>query len=128
MKIRTKALISLLVITMLTVTAATVPASALSSSGDMAGQANKKLEKLQQHHDRKMELRASVLGMSPDELKMALKAKSFNQILKEKGFASRQAYHLALFGKVKEELRRRGWDDKKIQQFIQKRLERLSTH
>jgi hypothetical protein len=71
-----------------------------------------------------MELRAGVLGMTPDELKAQLKIKSFSQILKEHGFSTRQAYHTALFGKLKDELKRRGWDDRKIQDFLSKRLER----
>ncbi|MFS8119881.1 MAG: hypothetical protein ACMG55_15540 [Microcoleus sp.] len=123
MKIGTKAIVSLLVIVMLTISA--VPVSAISNNGPVANKhIAKQLDRLQQHYDRKMELRASILGVNADELKIELKTKSFNQILKQHGFSSRQAYNIALMGKLKDELKRRGWDDSKIQTFLQKRLER----
>lgn len=123
MKIGTKAIVSLLVVTMITLSA--VPVSALSSTVVTSSTAERKLDKLHQHHDRKMELRASILGVTPDQLRQELKNKSFNQILKEHGFTSKLSYHTALLGKLKDELKRRGWDDKKIQQFLDKRLSRL---
>lgn len=124
MKIATKALVTMLAITMLAISA--VPVSAMNA-GPSAGLV-RQLDRLQQHHDRKLELRASLLGMTPEQLKEALKTKSFNQILKEHGFSTRQAYYNALFGKLKDELKTRGWSDSKIQSFINKRVERLSRH
>jgi len=112
----------MLVIAMLAIS--TVPVSAQAGDTTQGAHIDKKLERVQQRHDRKGELRASILGLTPDELRSQLKTKSFKQILKEHGFSSDQAYHQALLGKVKDELRRRGWDDKKIQQFIQKKLHR----
>ena len=120
MKIGTKALASLMVVVMLTISA--VPVAALGDTSSM--HVTKQLDRLQQYHDRKMELRASVLGMTPDDLRSQLKTKSFNQIMGEHGFASRQAYNLALLGKLKDELKRRGWDERKIQGLLTKRLER----
>jgi len=124
MKIATKALVTMLAITVLVTSA--VPVGAMSTAGSTA--VTRQLDRLQQHHDRKLELRASLLGMTPEQLKDALKTKSFNQILKEHGFSSRQAYYNALFGKLKDELRTRGWSDSKIQAFINKRVERLNRH
>jgi len=124
MKIATKALVTMLAITVLVTSA--VPVGAMSTTGSTA--VTRQLDRLQQHHDRKLELRASLLGMTPERLKDALKTKSFNQILKEHGFSSRQAYYNALFGKLKDELRTRGWSDSKIQAFINKRVERLNRH
>lgn len=125
MKIGTKAIISLLVVTMIALSAA--PVAALSD-GNSSNNIERKLERLHKHHDRKMELRASVLGISPDQLRQELKNKSFNQILKEHGFNNRVSFYTALLGKLKDELKRRGWDDKKIQQFLDKRLSRLQHH
>ncbi|HEX4662109.1 MAG TPA: hypothetical protein VH144_00680 [Candidatus Saccharimonadales bacterium] len=124
MKIGTKAIVSLLVVTMITLSA--VPVSALSATNTTSSNtAERKLERLHKHHDRKMELGASILSMTPDQLRQELKSKSFNQILKEHGFTTKLSYHTALLGKLKDELKRRGWDDKKIQQFLDKRLSRL---
>lgn len=121
MKIATKALLTMVVIAMLAL--GSVPVSALGSN-QVTG-VSRQLDRLQQRHDRKLELRADLLGMSPSQLKDQLKVKSFNQILKEHGFNNRQAYYKALLGKVKEELAARGWSDKKIQNLLQKRTDRL---
>ncbi len=126
MKIGTKALVSLFIITMLTLS---VSGSALalgsSERSSRPNDSDRLLERLQQHHDRKMELRASVIGISAEQLRSELKSKTFQKILKEHGFASKEAFHTALSGKIKDELMRRGWDEKKIQNFLQKRFERL---
>lgn len=126
MKIGTKAIVSLLVVTMIALSAA--PVAALSDNGVVSNNIDRKLERLHKHHDRKMELRSSVLGVNPDQLRQELKNKSFNQILKEHGFSNKISFHTALLGKLKDELKRRGWDDKKIQQFLDKRLNRLQQH
>ncbi len=120
MKIATKALATLLIATVLTV----------SVHGSVAATPNfdkkeAKLERLQQHHDRKMELRASVLGMSADELREELKVKPFEKIIKKRGFKTREAFQVALIGKMKEELQRRGWSEQKIEAMIQKRQARV---
>lgn len=122
MKIATKTLATLLIVTVLTV-------SIHGSAGAMSPEVTKKddkLERLQQHHDRKLELRASVLGMSADELKEELKEKSFDQVIKKRGFKDRDVFYTAFTGKVKEELIRRGWSEQKIDEAIQKRAERLN--
>lgn len=86
----------------------------------------KRLEKIYQHHDRKHELRASVLGISPEELRNQLKVKSIDSVIKKHGFRNKLAFYTALNGKLKDELRRRGWNERKIQELVKKRLVRLS--
>ncbi|MEO5499281.1 MAG: hypothetical protein ABIR46_02165 [Candidatus Saccharimonadales bacterium] len=86
----------------------------------------KKLERIYQYHDRKHELRASVLGISAEELRSQLKAKSLDTIVKKHGFKNRLSFYTAVTGKLKYELHRRGWSDRKIETFAQKRLARLS--
>lgn len=125
MKVTTKALTTVLVIAMLTVTTAT-GVSAFEGVSPEPKRDDKRLARVVKHHDRKMELRASVLGMTADELKEELKTRSFRQILKQHGFRSEAAFQTALAGKTKDELRRRGWSDQKIEQFINKRIDRLA--
>lgn len=127
MKVTTKALATVMIVAMLALTSATGVA-ALDSGQSGSKREERKLARIIQHHDRKMELRASVLGMSADELKEQLKERSFRDIIRQHGFRSMQAFQTALTGKVKDELRRRGWSDHKIEQFVQKRLERLQKH
>ena len=86
-----------------------------------------RLERLYQRHDRKLELRASVLGISPSELREQLKEKSLDSVVKKHGFRDRAAYYVALTGKLKDELRKRGWSERKLEVLVQKRLARLST-
>jgi hypothetical protein len=121
MKIATKALTTLLIVTIMTA-GMTGGASALSRSEAHGGA---RLERLHQHHDRKLELRASILGMNTDELRNELKERSFDKVLKKHGFKSREAFHKAMVGKLKDELMRRGWSEKKIEQYVKKRVHRM---
>ncbi len=87
----------------------------------------KRLERVYQHHDRKHELRASVLGISADELREQLKEKSLDTVVKKHGFKNRLAFYTAVTGKLKNELRHRGWSERKIEEQVQKRLARFSS-
>jgi len=126
MKIATKALASIMIIAMLSLSAVNfagaVPESKLVKTNE------RKFDRIIKRHDRKMELRASVLGISPDELKEQLKSKSFDQILKSYGFKDRESFRIAMTGKLKDELKKRGWSDEKIETILKKRLERLEDH
>lgn len=124
MKIATKTLVSILLVAMLSLSAVNL-AGAVSESS-LAKSNERKLERIYKRHDRKLELRASVLGMSADELKEQLKTKTFETILNQHGFKSREAFNTALTGKLKDELKKRGWSDEHIDKLMQKRLERLS--
>lgn len=126
MKIATKALASILLITMLSLNTVNL-AGAVSESG-VAKHSERKLERIYKRHDRKMELRASVLGLSPDELRTQLRTKSFDTILRQHGFKTQEAFNTAIAGKLKDELRHRGWSDERIEKVIQKRIERLEAH
>ncbi len=125
MKIATKSLAVLLIVTMLTLSSASATMAAPARNRGGLPKSIKRLQRLQNRHDKKMELRAGVLGISPDELKNELKTYNFDQVLKHHGFKSRLAFQKALVGKLKDELKRRGWSDRKIDKFLQKRLHRL---
>lgn len=123
MKIATKALASIMIIAILSLSAVNFAGAAPESN--VAKSNERKLERIIKRHDRKMELRASVLGISADELKDQLKTKPFDTILKQHGFKDREAFNTALAGKLKDELRKRGWGDDKIDKIMQKKLERF---
>lgn len=123
MKIATKSLSVLLIVTILTLSSGS--STEAKSSRSSAPRNVTRLQRLQNRHDKKHELRASVLGISPDELKQELKNHNFDQVLKRHGFKNRLDFQKAVVGKLKDELKRRGWSDRKIDKFLQKRLHRL---
>lgn len=125
MNLATKTLATIMLVAMLTLSASGVSAMTPDTQVNKQRE-SKQLERLYKHHDRKMELRASVLGISPDELRVKLKDQTFDQTIKRAGFKDQVAFHIALVGKMKEELRKRGWDDQKVQEFVQKRLDRYA--
>ena len=125
MNITTKTLATIMLVAMLTLSASGV--SAMTPNTNINKQREtKQLERLYKHHDRKMELRASVLGISADELRVKLKDQTFDQVIKKAGFKNQASFRIALVGKMKDELRKRGWDDQKLQNFVQKRLNRYA--
>ena len=125
MKVATNTLATLVLIGVISLSPVNMAALSASSSVDKANM--KKLERLYQRHDRKLELRASILGITPEELREQLKAKSLDVVVKKYGFRDRAAYYVALTGKLKDELRKRGWSERKLDIFIQKRIARLSA-
>lgn len=125
-KVATNTLATLVLIGMMSLTSMNV--SALSNNQNSAAKLHlKRLERVYQHHDRKHELRASVLGISSEELRIQLKAKPLDTIIKKHGFKNKLSFYTAVTGKLKDELRRRGWSERKIEEHIQKRLARLSN-
>jgi len=127
MKIATKTLTSLLIITVLTLSSTTL-VSATSNIGQSMGQkAEHRFERITKRHDRKMELHASVLGITPAELKVELKTGTFDQVLKKHGFKTREDFRLAVTGKLKDELKKRGWSEEKIQKLLNKKLSKLEN-
>jgi broad-specificity NMP kinase len=123
-KIATNTLATLVLIGMISLT--NVNVSALARTGTVDKQQLKRLERVYRHHDRKHELRASILGITPDELREQLKVKSLDTIVKKHGFKDRLSFYMAMTGKLKDELRRRGWSERKIEELVQKRLARLT--
>ncbi|HEX6258461.1 MAG TPA: hypothetical protein VFZ48_03205 [Candidatus Saccharimonadales bacterium] len=123
MKIATKTLATLLIVTVLSIS--TISGVSALQPGTDSKKNNFRLERLQRH-DRKFELRASVLGLTGNELKQELKQRTFDQVLKRHGFKDREAFQKALAGKLKDELKRRGWSERKIQRFLDRRAARLA--
>ena len=125
-KVATNTVATLVLIGMISLTAINVSALSERSSSTPKLQL-KRLERVYQHHDRKHEMRASVLGISAEELRSQLKVKSLDTIVKKHGFKNRLSFYVAVTGKLKDELRRRGWSERKIEEQIQKRLARLTV-
>lgn len=125
-KIATNTLATLVLISIMSLTS--VQVSALNNRYETGDKLQlKRLERVYQHHDRKHELRASVLGISAGELRSQLKKKSLDTIVKKHGFKNKLSFYTAVTGKLKDELRRRGWSERKIEEHIQKRLARLTN-
>lgn len=119
MRISTKTLASLLLVTAV---AAAVPNR---SSAAKRRAKPSQFDRLLQRHDRKAELRAEILGIDPYELRTLLKKMPFDEIVCRFGFSSARDYRLALLGKLKNELRQRGWTTHKIEQYVLTRGGRL---
>lgn len=119
MKLSTKTLCSLLV---MTAVASAVPG--ISKVGRSKRQESK-FDRLLQRHDRKGELRAEVLSVSPLEFRELQKRLSLADIARRRGFASERAFRLALLGKLKNELRQRGWSARRIEQYMVARSARV---
>jgi hypothetical protein len=120
MRMSTKTLTSLLIVTAV---AATVP-----GISQIPGRKNKqgsKFDRILQKHDRKGELRADVLGVDPLELRDMQKRMAFKDIIRRKGFKNERAFRLALFGKLKNELRQRGWSSRRIERYVAVRSSRI---
>lgn len=124
MKVATNTLATLVLIGIISLSSVNVAALGAVAKDDRMNM--KRLERLYQRHDRKLELRASVLGISAAELREQLKEKSLDSVVKKHGFRDRAAYYVALTGKLKDELRKRGWSERKLEVLVQKRLARLS--
>lgn len=127
MKIATKTLATVMLVVMLTISSTSL-ALAAPQEDKTAQRGERKLERVYRRHDRKMELRASVLGVSADELREELKSRTFDGVIKQHGFKDRQSFHTALIGKLKDELKRRGWSDQKISKLLEKRIARLQKN
>lgn len=125
-KVATNTLATLVIVGMISLTAMNVSALQHKSGGPIDKQQLRRLERVYQYHDRKHELRASVLGINAEELRAQLKEKSLDAIVKKHGFKNRLSFYTAVTGKLKDELRRRGWSERKIEEYVQKRVARLS--
>ncbi|HMH70172.1 MAG TPA: hypothetical protein VK502_02140 [Candidatus Saccharimonadales bacterium] len=120
MKIATKTVASLLLVTAV---AAAVPGISKISGGKRRHESQ--FDRLLQRHDRKGDLRATILGIEPARLRALLKTMPLEEVVRESGFASTRAFRLALFGKLKNELRQRGWTSQRIEQYVLVRSARL---
>ncbi len=122
MKIATKTLVSLLIVTVLTLSSSGLA----SATGGDGTRRESHIERITRRHDRKHELTANLLGISTGQLHEELKTSTFDQVLKKHGFKTREDFSIALTGKIKDELKKRGWSDEKIQKVVDHRLARLN--
>lgn len=81
-------------------------------------------DKLLQRHDRKGEIRAQILNISPFVLKKQLRVDSFDTIISKAGMTKR-TFRLALLGMLRNELRQRGWTTAKIDSYLRGRQLRM---
>ncbi len=120
MRLSIKTLASLLL-----VTAVASAVAGISQLPKSRRRQESQFDRLIQRHDRKGELRAEILGIEPIVFRDMQKKMSFNEIARRHGFASTRAFRLALFGKLKNEMRHRGWTQQRIEKFVIARSSRL---
>lgn len=120
MRMSTKTLTSLLIVTAV---AATVPG--ISQIPGRKNRQGSRFDRILQKHDRKGELRADVLGIDPLEFRDMQKRMAFKDIIRRNGFNSDRAFRLALFGRLKNELRQRGWSSRRIERYVAVRSSRI---
>lgn len=121
MHISTKTLATMLVVTAV---AAAVPG--ISRVAGKGRRHDSQFDRLLHRHDRKGELRADVLGIDPATFKDMQRKLSFDEIARRRGFANKRAFRMALLGKLKNELRLRGWTTRRIDQYVTTRSDRMS--
>jgi hypothetical protein len=120
MRISTKTLASLLL-----VTAVMSAAPGIGRKQNVQRRQETQFDRILQRHDRKAELRAEVLGINPLVFRELHKKLTFAEIVRRSGFASERAFRLALLGKLKGELRQRGWTTQRIDRYVLARSSRL---
>jgi hypothetical protein len=124
MRLSTKTIATLLLVT---VVAVTVPGVGMGlPPGRKRSKYESRFDRLLQRHDRKGELRASVLGLDSRAFRELQKRYSFEQIIKRHGFKGSREFRIALLGKLKHELHGRGWSGKRIDDYVMARRARLS--
>lgn len=121
MKISTKTLTSLMVVTAV---AAALPGISSRVPG-VKGRRESRYDRLLQRHDRKGEIRAEILGLDPLTFRDMQKKFTLNEIIKKHGFANVRAFRLALLGKLRNELRQRGWTQRRIEHYMVSRRDRI---
>jgi hypothetical protein len=120
MRISTKTLASLLL-----VTAVAVAVPGISKVPGTKRRHESQFDRLLQRHDRKGEIRAEILGLSPLTFREQQKKMPFDEIIKRHGFSNARAFRLALLGKLKNELHQRGWTTRKIDHYMLTRRGRI---
>jgi hypothetical protein len=117
MRISTKMLASLLLVTAVM--------AAAPGIGMKRRRQGTQFDRILQRHDRKGELRAEVLGIDAPTFRHLHKTMPFADIVRRSGFASERSFRLALLGKLKGELRQRGWTTQRIDRYVLARSSRL---
>lgn len=112
--------------TIATLTVVTAAAAAIPGLSKTALNSNEsQFDKLLQRHDRKGDLRAEILNLTPHELKKQLRRYSFDEIISKAGMTKR-TFRIAVLGTLRNELRQRGWTTAKIDEYIRLRSDRLA--
>lgn len=119
MRISTKTLASLLLVT------AVMTAAPGIGKRPRQKRQETQFDRILQKHDRKAELRADVLGLHPFTFRSMQKRMTTEEIVRKCGFSSERAFRLALMGKLKDELRHRGWSSQRIERYVVARSGRL---
>lgn len=114
--------------TVATLTVVTAAAAAIPGISKVVylGGGESQFDKLLQRHDRKYEIRADLLGISPYDLRKQLRRATFEDIIKKSGMTPR-TFRMALLGKFRNELRMRGWTTARINDYIESRMSRTLT-
>lgn len=120
MKLSTKTVASLLVTTAV---AAAVPG--IGRVTRPGKNYESQFDKILQKHDRKGHIRAEVLGISVNEFKEKSKKMTQEQVVTSCGFTSKRSFRLALLGRLRNELRTRGWTSHQIDSYIASRAMRM---
>lgn len=117
MRLSTKAVASLTLLTAVAVASAELKRGATAK--------NSRFDRILQKHDRKGELRASVLGVEPYIFRSMQRKLPFTNIVMQCGFSSIIAFRKALLARLRFELRQRGWSSHKIEHFMMSRASRV---
>ncbi len=120
MKLSTKTVASLLVVTAV---AAAVPG--LSQFSIPKKRRESQFDKLLATHDRKGELRAEILGLSPHEFKQLSKKMTFEEVIQQCGLLGKRDFRIALLGYLRNDLLTRGWSRTRIDAYIMMRAPRF---
>lgn len=122
MNISTKTVATLLLVT---VVAAAVPGLSEKIPGTKRRRQESQFDRLLQRHDRKGELRATVLGIDPRTFRREQKRMTLETIAKQRGFKTVRDFRIALAGRLKNELHQRGWSTGRIERYVLTRSMRV---
>lgn len=117
MKLTTKSLLSAL-------TAAIVNATP-KTYRIVSQRRERRYERILEKHDRKGELRASVLGIESIDFRDEERKQPLSDLVRTYGFSDERAFYSAVVAKIHEELRRRGWTLGRIHRYEETRLARV---
>ena len=120
MKLSTKTIASLLV---MTAVATAVPGISQLTTPKIKRKSH--FDKLLARHDRKGELRAEILGISPQELKKMCRTMTLTEVIHRCGLKGKRDFRAALFGRLRNELLQRGWSRSRIDAYVLTRAQRV---
>ena len=108
---------------LVTAVAATIPGA--SRALPQYRKRESKFDRIIQRHDRKGELRAAVLDIEPSSFRELSRHTPLEVLIHRQGFRNVRSFRLALLGKIKDELRGRGWSKDRIDKFVVARSHRM---